>query len=481
VETYTVEEKSRQNGMILVVCLSIFMFTLDFSMFNISLPNISNHLSKDAFLTVAQLPMAFILVVTSTLLGFGKLGDIKGYKRIFTLGLAVYVVGTFLSSLAPTLYVLLLTRVLQALGESMFSPTGIAIFTTLLPPDSRGKALGLLATAQGVGLSAGPAIGGFINTHIGWRAIFYINIPIGILTILLAMKWLPSRQPQPSDTRFDTPGAVLIFFTLAPLLYALNSGTKMGWTDPVVLACLALSLAAFPFFLLREKTIPYPLVDLRLFRDKDFSFAGTSSFLAMCCYIGIGFLLPFYLTFSLKMDFTRVGLLMMIPSVMTMLLGPLAGQWSDRIGSRTLCTAGLGLVAAAFVLFSFLNPWTGVPFIVVSLLVFGTGLGLFMAPNNKLVMMHVPADKQGVGSGIYKIMVNAGSVVGLAVFPLVFIQVTLPAAMVKYAGHLRLIRGDLDLLTAGFRSAFVAGIILSLAALAAALLARDTRQPEAGK
>jgi EmrB/QacA subfamily drug resistance transporter len=481
VETYVVAEKSRQNGIMLVVCASIFMFTLDFSMFNISLPNISNHLSKDAFLTVAQLPMAFILVVTSTLLGFGKLGDIKGYKKIFILGLVIYVAGTFLSSLAPTLYILLFTRVIQAVGESMFSPTGIAIFTTLLPAESRGKALGLLATAQGLGLSVGPAVGGFINTHIGWRAIFYLNIPIGILTILLAMKWLPSRQPEPADARFDTPGAILIFFMLAPLLYALNSGTKMGWTDPVILVCLAASLIALPLFLIREKRIPYPLVDLRLFKDRDFSFAASSSFLAMCCYIGIGFLLPFYLTFVLKMDFARVGLLMMIPSVMTMILGPLAGQWSDRMGSRGLCTAGLTLVVAAFTLFFTMNSSTGVSFIMGSLLVLGTGLGLFMAPNNKLVMMHVPADKQGVGSGIYKIMLKAGSVVGLAVFPLVFIQVTLPVALERYGGNLRLIRGDLDLMTAGFRSAFVAGIILSLAAFAITLLARDVRRPGAEK
>ena len=180
-EEYVVNEKGRQAQIIFVVIASVFIFSVDFSMLNISLPTISRYFHAP-LAAAAFLPMAYILVVTSSLLGFGKLGDLRGYRKVFIGGLIVFMAGSLLCSMAPSMNVLLGTRMFQSAGEAMMSPMGIAILTTYLPPRTRGLSLGLVALAQGLGFAVGNLFGGFINDHFIWRGIFFLNIPIIIFT-----------------------------------------------------------------------------------------------------------------------------------------------------------------------------------------------------------------------------------------------------------------------------------------------------------
>jgi len=330
-EDYIITDRRRQNWIIAIISLAVFIFSVDYSMLNISLPTISKYFGA-TMAHVSRLPLAYLLVVTSTVLLFGKLGDIKGFKKIFIGGLVIFVTGTFLCGIAPSLNMLLGLRIYQCIGEAMFSPIGIAIATVFLPADVRGKALGFMATTQGLGFCLGPMLGGFINTNFGWHGIFFVNIPLGILAIIASLKIIPSKQPLLEDKSIDMIGAVLIFACLSTLVFALNSISALGLKHPAVLSCFAVSGVSFVLFLMQELRARSPILYLPLFRNLDFAFATISAFCVIFVYMGLIFLFPFYLNIVRGMDVMHAGLVLMIPALMVIIFAPLAGLVSDRFG-----------------------------------------------------------------------------------------------------------------------------------------------------
>lgn len=473
-EEYIITERSKQNWLVAIITASVLMFSLDYSMLNISLPTIARYFHANLG-AVARLPMAYLLVVTSTLLCFGKLGDIKGYKVVFISGLSIFAAGTLLCALSPNINVLLVSRIIQSTGEAMLGPAGMAIVTTFLPDNIKGRALGILATAQGLGIALGSVIGGFINAHLIWRAIFLVNIPFGILTIFLAIKLLPSKQAKPSDLRFDYPGAILISIALAALVYAMNSLTKIGPADPFMIICFIVSPAALLLFIMREKRITHPLLDLKFFNNPNFTFANIAAFFATFLLIGFGFLAPFYLEMARELHVSQAGMLLMIPSLTMMFIAPIAGRLSDKIGSSFLCSLGMLVSAAAFATLSFFSHNSGLTYIMLSLLLLGVGAGIFIAPNNKFVMANAPYDKQGSASGVYKIFLNAGSVFGIALFPIVITRIAMMGAARENIA-INQIKNSPQLLEAGFRGAFILGICVCLAGLLFSALAKDKKE-----
>lgn len=472
-EEHIITDRRRQISLVGIVALSILMFTLDYGMLNISLPVIAAYFGV-GLVIVERLPLAYLLVVTSTMLGFGRLGDIKGFKNIFILGLVIFVTGTFLCGIARDMNTLLAFRIFQCLGEAMFSPVGIALITTCLPSGIKGSALGIVAMAQGLGFTLGPVIGSLINSSIGWHYIFFINIPVGILAIVLALKWLPKEQPKSTDNRFDVVGAVLIFTALAALIYALNSVFKLGWTSRAVDVCLIASLISLALFVFWERKIPYPILDIGLFRNRDFSFASASVFFAILVYMGFIFLFPFYLGLVRRLDIVRSGLILMVPPLLMVITAPLAGYLSDRIGSRGLCSFAMILATLAFFLAAFIDAHTGILLIIIFGALAGAAMGFFLAPNNKLVMIHAPADKQGMASGVYKIVLNTGGIFGIALLPLVLMQ----AVFLKTGGrHINLaeLKRSPEIMMAGFHGVFVAGAVICLLAAVFSFFARDKK------
>ncbi|MFC1577156.1 MFS transporter, partial [Candidatus Omnitrophota bacterium] len=373
-ENRIITDGKKQGLLIAIVAASIFMFTLDYSMLNISLPAVSSYFNVSVGI-VARLPLAYLLVLTSCLLGFGKLGDIKGYAKVFVAGLVIFVAGTILCGIAPSVNTLLIFRIMQSVGEAMYSPTGIALVAAFLPSNIKGRALGILATAQGLGFSLGPALGGFLNTHLSWRAIFFVNVPVAIIVIILALKHLPKQQKKSVEASFDIAGAALIFVALASLLFGLNSVVKRGWADPVILGCFAAFAVCFSLFILQEKRAPHPLLDLGLFANRDFTLANCAALFAICVYIGATFLLPFYLQLIRGIDIARAGLLLMIPSIMMMLLAPFAGRISDSLGSRRLCSFAMIPATVSFCIFALLHQTTSVVIIAAALVLLGLALG----------------------------------------------------------------------------------------------------------
>lgn len=473
-EAYVLADRKRQVWLIGIICAVSFMITLDYGGLNISLASIAKYFNIKAGL-VAWLPTTYLLVITSSLLGFAKLGDIKGYRKVFILGLSVFCIGAFLCAISPNIYVLMAARGFQSLGQAMYSPACIAIITTFLPVDKKGKALGLYATFQGLGLALAPPLGGFITSNFSWRGNFLLAIPITAAVIFFSLKFIPSKQAKAFDTRFDIGGAVLLFFALASLLYAVNSGTKTGWADPFIISCFVISLISLTLFFLLEKKIAYPLLDFELFKNRNFTFAALASFTGLALYIGNGFLFPFYLQMLRHLDVSKSGLILMVSSVMMMTLAPFAGSAADRFGSRKLCVSAMAIVTVAFILFSFLSQDSSLAYVVLCLVCLGGGMGLFMAPNSKLLMAQAPLDKQGIASGVYKIALNAGSSIGIAMYLLVLAQVVL-FDVAKMNIILSEAKNHPDIIMAGFRGAFIFGAILGVLTLVFSFLAKDKKE-----
>ena len=470
---HLITDRRKQNWIIAVISLTVFMFSLDYSMVNISLPGIAKYFNA-TMAHVARIPLAYLLVVTSTVLLFGKLGDIRGFKKIFIAGLVVFVTGTFLCGIAPTLNILLGLRIYQCLGEAMFSPIGIAIVTVFLPSDVKGKALGFMATTQGLGFCLGPLLGGFINTHFGWHGIFFVNIPLSILSIIAAIKLIPSKQPLLEDKSVDVKGAALIFICLSTLVFALNSISGMGLKNPIILSCFAVSFISLALFLIQELRSRSPILHLQLFLNLDFTFAVLSAFCVIFVYMGLIFLFPFYLNIVRGMDVMQAGMILMIPALMVIISSPIAGLISDRFGCRPICTFGITLTTLAFFMFSTFTSKTPIAFVVPSLVVAGMAIGCFLPANNKLVMTLAPEDRQGMASALYKILNSTGGVFGIAILPLIIMN-SVTSAAAKAGIPMSVAKVHPEIVMAGFDSAFRFAMFICLAGLIFTILAKDKK------
>ncbi len=473
-EAYIITDRGRQNWVTAIVTATVFMFSLDYSMLNISLPTIAGYFRVN-LASVAWLPTIYLLIVTSTLLVFGRLGDLKGYRAMFIAGLAVFMTGTFLCAFAPGVNALVGLRAFQSLGEAIVSPVGMAVITTFLPDNVKGRSLGILATAQGLGFALGSVCGGFINAHLTWRAIFFINIPLAIAVIILAARMLPSERVKTSDKGFDIAGTVLIFFALSGLVYGMNTVARRGWSAPDILISFVVSAAAFVLFVIQEKASPCPLLDLKILANPNFALANFAAFFAIFVLMGFVFLAPFYIEMVRGLAVSQAGLVLMLPSLAMMCLAPVSGKLSDMIGSRLLSCIGMAVSAAAFIILSVIDCNSHFIYVLLAAFLLGAGAGIFVAPNNKLVMASAPCDKQGAASGVYKISFSMGGVFGIAVFPAVITNTILSLARSEHL-EMTQVRHSPHILQAGFHSAFLFGIFVCLAAIIFSFIAKDRRR-----
>jgi len=449
-DKYLVHDSKKQWWIILAVILSVFMFSVDYSMLNISLPTIATYFHVRIF-TISWLPIVYLLIVTSSLLIFGKVGDLKGYKKLFILGVIIFIIGSVLCSLSPNIYFMIFFRVIQALGEAMMSPMGMAIFTTFLPENSRGRALGLIAFAQGAGLALGNLLGGFIDAQFTWRAIFWVNIPIAIFTVILSNKVLPSKQKL-TYSPFDILGAVLIFLALASSVYVINS-LSMHYVN-FRLLIIIFAILTFTLFVFRELMVKYPLLDLRLLKNWEFTIANLVAILMLAVFMGFIFITPFYLEMVKGIDVVKTGYFMLIPTLVVIFCAPLSGILSDKFGARTFCVLGAFFGVITFIFFYFFPER-----LTLSLILLGISAGVFIAPNNKIIMSHAPKDKQGVASGIYKVCLSIGSIGGIAFLPFIIAKKVDAIAILQHIPFDE-IRNYPLILQEGFNNAFLVLIFL---------------------
>jgi len=392
--------------------MGVFLATIDGSIVNISLPTLVSSFQTD-FALVQWVVLAYLLTVTTLMLGIGRLADIYGKKPIYTTGFIVFTVGSVLCGLSPTIHTLVGFRVLQAIGAAMIMALGMAITTEAFPPSERGRALGITGTIVSVGIAVGPTLGGLIVKNLSWHWIFFVNLPIGIVGTFMVVRYVPAFKP-PGGQRFDYLGALTLCISLLSLLVALTLGQRVGFGDSNVLLLIGSFVVFLAVFISLELRIEQPMIDLRLFRNSLFSVSLTTGFIIFICLSGTLILMPFYAENVLGYDPQQTGLLMATVPVALGIIAPISGNLSDRFGSRPITVAGLVMLTIGFLAVSSLDAETTTLGYVIRFLPVGLGMGTFQSPNNSAIMGAAPRDRLGIASGMLAVTRTLGQTTGIA-------------------------------------------------------------------
>lgn len=447
------------------VNLMVFMATLDMSIVNVALPTLVEALHTD-FAAIQWVILSYILVIASLLLLISRLGDMRDKKRIFSLGLVLFVSASLCCGLAPSVSWLIGFRALQGIGAAMSQSLGMAIVTQIAPPSSRGRALGFIGGTVAMGLMLGPPLGGLLIGLAGWRAMFLLNVPIGIAALYVVRRFMPALPPARHGERFDLPGAITASLTLGSYCLGMTLVQRHGIADPLALGLLGGSLAGLALFIGIERRVAAPMLDLSLFANP---FVSLSLAMSVLVFItgASGFIMPFFLQSAQGHSVTEMGLLMMILPASMAITAPVSGSLADRYGSSRIRLIGLSVLCGGCLALGGLTvatPWWGY---LLRTMPVGLGIGIFQAPNNSAIMGEMPPHRLGVGSGLANYARVFGQSTGLPLVGAIF------ASLVLSSGHVGT-RADFtsaapDVLAAGVAGVFrwLAGLLLVAMTLAA--------------
>lgn len=477
-DSLVVTDPARQRGIVFVSSLGAFMASLDSSIANIALPVIS----KDFGICTSQaswIVLVYLLCEVGLLPAFGKLADVRGYRKAFIAGFSMFTAGSLLCGVSAGLGSLLVGRTVQGIGGAFLFAMMMAVISVYLPPAVRGMAMGVVITTSAVGMGFGPSLGGLLTHAAHWRWIFFINLPVGVIALAAAARFIPSRHPPCREPRFDFFGASLAFLTLVAFIVALNMGREMGWASPTILGCLAASALGAVLFIRHEIACAYPVLDLQLMRNRGFSLAALASLPPFMTFSGVSFLLPFYLMQGRGLDPGSAGFAMAAAAA-GQFLGPIAGALSDRIGARRICLGGMLLCAFSFVLLLVVERAPSLAIVVFALGTFGLAQGFIKPANLALALQFVPAEKKGVGSSLMGVLRSLGLVLGVASFETIFADF-IPHAISLESMSLHQAQLPRDVLFHGFSAAFAFGLAISLvAAIMIMLVPRQDTQERLG-
>jgi EmrB/QacA subfamily drug resistance transporter len=402
----------RKSWVLIAIGTGSFMSALDASVVNTILPILRTALNSNVA-AIEWVVTVYLLVLSGLLLAFGRLGDLHGHKTIYVWGFSIFVIGSMMCGAAGSATALTVFRGIQAIGSAMLASNAPAIVTGNVPADQRGRAFGLVSTMTYLGLTVGPSLGGALAHAIGWRTVFYINVPVGIVALAMSLTFIPKDTPSGGEHRFDLPGAAVFLTGLTSLLLGLNKGAEWGWLSAVVLGLLALALVLLFIFILIERGSPAPMLDLGLFRIPIFSISVVSAVLNYICVYGITFLMPFYLIQGRGLNPAQAGLLLTVQPVTMAISAPISGVLSDRVGSRRPGMFGMGVLAGGLLLLSRLGSGTGLWLVAVGLAIAGLGTGMFISPNTSALMGAAPRARQGIASAVQGAARNLGMVLGI--------------------------------------------------------------------
>jgi len=462
-----VEDKRLQKMLNFEIALGSFIGTLATNIVNISLPTISGYFRVDTGF-VSWVALIYLLVLCSTIVIFGRLADIKGFKKIFLAGFAVFAFASLLCALSNDIHILIASRALQAIGGAMFIAMGPAMISTILPRETRGRSMGYLSIAAAAGIALGPGIGGYLTTFLSWRSIFFVNIPICIFAIILGARIIPDCPGSKPAEKVDLRGALLLTASLAGATLAINMGRNLGLQSPQILGSILIFLVCGYAFFLQERRTSKPLVDLNLFRIKCFLYANIASMMSMLVFAGTMFLLPFYLQELRGYPANIAGLILMVPPLVMMLTAPFAGSFADRHGSREICAASSILAAISFVLLSTIDQSTPLALVIVYMVLMGASITMFVSPNMSFIMGKCPEKIKGIGSSLTMGIRYLGSMLGVASFGAVY-SANLPEAMHTASG----LGGEASAsMASAFHGSFFLGIIFSIVMLIFSVMAQ---------
>jgi EmrB/QacA subfamily drug resistance transporter len=392
------------------VCLGALMGQLDASIATLLIPTLRG-VFRERLADVEWVAIAYLLALVGLVVLFGRLADMFGRKEMYTLGFAVFTAGSVACGASLTLETLLIARVVQALGAAMLQANSVAIITQAVDRSELGRAIGIQGTAQAVGLSVGPAVGGFLISTMGWQWAFYINLPVGIVGTLLGWLVLPSSvcgKPEP----FDWPGLAVFAPGTVIAMYVLTQGPVLGWTSPAIVFLIAISPILMALFLIREQRARFPMVDLRLFLNRLFAAGIAAGLLSYAVLFGALFVIPMFLERALGRSAEATGLTLTAVPIALAVAAPFAGQLADRFGSRGLTAGGMAVSAISLLLLEKVPSGATVRLMAV-LALLGLGVGAFTPPNNAAIMGAAPRSRLGVAGGILNMTRGLGTTLGV--------------------------------------------------------------------
>lgn len=417
------EPEFSRNLALLGIGLSVFMGTMDISIVNIALSTLMHDLNA-SLATIEWVVVSYALVITSLMLGVGRLGDMFGKKRVYLLGILVFGAGSALCGLAASAYALILFRAVQAFGAVMMQALGMGIITEIFPAEQRGRVMGIMGTAVSLGLAVGPPMGGLLIGTVGWRAIFFVNLPVCLLSWWMVSRYVPGDRSVVKGEHFDVPGAVLLFVALVCYALGMTLGQHYGFgsgVSPLLFGGAALGVA---LFLWVEARSAQPMMPLSLFKDPQFGLGLLMGWIAFLILGGV-FIMPIYLQVAEGYSPQQTGFLMLVVPLSMGTVSPLAGWCADRFGSRVVSLIGLLLLVGGCLTMSGITLHISVFEYVMRVLPLGLGLGLFQAPNTSSIMGRAPRHRLGVSSGLVSLSRTLGNTSGVplmgAVFSLYFL------------------------------------------------------------
>ncbi len=396
-----------------------FMAALDGSVVNTILPVIQN-VFHSSVAAVEWIVTVYLLALSGFLLTFGRLGDLRGHKAIYIWGFGIFVASSAICGAATSIELLIICRGIQAIGGAMLASNAPAILTGNFPAEQRGRAFGLSSMMTYLGLTLGPSLGGWLAQVFSWRAIFYINVPVGIIAFVLSLVCIPNGEPNESNQKFDLAGAALFLAGLVALMLGLNQGAEWGWTSPPILGLLLAAILILTVFVFTEKRLTAPMLDLKLFHVPLFSASVASAVLNYICVYTITFLMPYYLIQGRGLNPAQAGLLLTAEPIIMAIAAPISGNFSDRIGSRWPGMVGMALMSLGLFLMASLSPATPLFIAAIALAVAGLGTGTFISPNTSAIMGAAPKQRQGIASGIQAAARNTGMVLGIGLAGAIF-------------------------------------------------------------
>jgi EmrB/QacA subfamily drug resistance transporter len=407
------EQRTHSRRVLYVVSLGLVLVALNHRAIQIALPTLTHVFHTDLSF-IQWVLLVYDLAVIGLVLTAGRLGDLFGRKWFYIGGFLIFTVSSALCGLAQTPVQLIGFRIIQGMGGALVMANGRALVSVNTPASERGKALGLTSTAFHVGYMAGPTLGGFIIDAIGWRWIFHVNIPIGLASAYFAWKVLRDRPRSNERIKVDFIGGAFLLLTNICFVYALNQLPHLGLSHPIVFSFFIVSVVSLFLFIRAESRVENPILDLALFRSRLFTASNLSLFFITFTQSAISVLIPFYLQNLIGFSPTQMGWIIIANSVVIIMIAPLAGWLSDRLGSRLLCTAGSAIVVVGQYLIASLTLESSIFEMVLPQVLTGLGWAIFNSPNQSAILGAVPRDKVGAASGMTITTARVGGAIGIA-------------------------------------------------------------------
>jgi EmrB/QacA subfamily drug resistance transporter len=449
------------------VAFGLFMIMLDNTVVNVALPAIQEDLGV-GLAELQWIVAGYALTFAALMLSGGKLADHYGRRLIFVVGLTIFTLASLACGLAESGDVLIGARVVQGAGAALMNPATLSIISATFPAEQRGMAIGIWAGVSALALAIGPLVGGLLTDHLDWSWIFFVNIPVGVAAVAASFLFIEESRDTSEEQRLDLPGQVAGGLGLFALTYALIEANSYGWTSGRILGAFAVAAVALALFVWLERVQRAPMLDLGLFRNSTFAGANTVILLVALAMFGVFFFLSLYMQNILGFSAVETGAAFLPMTILIILIAPVAGKTSDRIGSRSLMTVGMVLIAVQLLYFSRLgvdeNFWDLLP----GLLVGGMGMALVMTPSAAAAVRSVPVDKAGVGSAVLNAFRQVGGSMGVAV---------MGAIIAAEVGDDRSPEAFVD----GFSTALVVAALIAFAGAAVAFATVRTHRQPAGE